>query len=156
MSVRAVVVSHTDQLLAGGLGVLYVVEYGNNRVQKFSPRGEPLGCWGGPGRAPGQLHSPWALAVDSKGCVHVLDSENHRVLLFTSSATTNSTAEAVIGQANYTAAKAGIVGLSLTCSLELARLGVTVNCIAPGGKTRITQTMPGARPMTCAASSSKT
>lgn len=49
-----------------------------------------------------------------------------------------------IGQANYTAAKAGIVGLTLTCSLELARLGVTVNCIAPGGATRISQTIPGA------------
>ena len=49
-----------------------------------------------------------------------------------------------VGQANYTAAKAGIVAFTLTCSLELARLGVTVNCIAPGGKTRISQTMPGA------------
>jgi DNA-binding beta-propeller fold protein YncE len=59
--------------------VLYVVEYGNHRVQKFRPDGTSLGCWGGPGREPGQLHSPWALVVDSKGRVHVLDSENHRV-----------------------------------------------------------------------------
>ena len=48
-----------------------------------------------------------------------------------------------VGQASYTAAKAGIVGLTLTCSLELARLGVTVNCIAPGGATRISSTIPG-------------
>ena len=48
-----------------------------------------------------------------------------------------------VGQANYTAAKAGIVGFTLTCSLELARIGVTVNCIAPGGATRISQTVPG-------------
>lgn len=48
-----------------------------------------------------------------------------------------------VGQANYTAAKAGIVGLTLTCSLELARIGVTVNCIAPGGATRISSTVPG-------------
>jgi NAD(P)-dependent dehydrogenase (short-subunit alcohol dehydrogenase family) len=51
-----------------------------------------------------------------------------------------------VGQANYTAAKAGIVGFTLTCSLELARLGVTVNCIAPGGTTRIMGTIPGAAP----------
>jgi NAD(P)-dependent dehydrogenase (short-subunit alcohol dehydrogenase family) len=51
-----------------------------------------------------------------------------------------------VGQSNYTAAKSGIVGLTLTCSLELARLGVTVNCIAPGGMTRIAQTIPGAAP----------
>jgi NAD(P)-dependent dehydrogenase (short-subunit alcohol dehydrogenase family) len=48
-----------------------------------------------------------------------------------------------VGQANYTAAKSGIVGLTLTCSLELARLGVTVNCIAPGGATRISETVAG-------------
>jgi NAD(P)-dependent dehydrogenase (short-subunit alcohol dehydrogenase family) len=49
-----------------------------------------------------------------------------------------------VGQANYTAAKAGIVGLTLTASIELARLGVTVNCVAPGGTTRIMGTIPGA------------
>ena len=49
-----------------------------------------------------------------------------------------------VGQANYTAAKAGIVGLTLTASLELARIGVTVNCVAPGGTTRIMGTIPGA------------
>jgi DNA-binding beta-propeller fold protein YncE len=59
--------------------VLYVIEFGNHRVQKFTPEGQSLGCWGGPGIGPGQLHSPWALAVDSKGKVHVIDSENHRV-----------------------------------------------------------------------------
>ena len=60
-------------------GVLYVAEYGNHRVQKFKPSGEALGCWGGAGRGPGQFHCPWALAVDSRGCVHVVDTENHRV-----------------------------------------------------------------------------
>ena len=60
-------------------GVLYVAEYGNHRVQKFTPGGKALGCWGGPGLKPGQLRSPWALAVDSRGRVHVIDSENHRV-----------------------------------------------------------------------------
>jgi NAD(P)-dependent dehydrogenase (short-subunit alcohol dehydrogenase family) len=48
-----------------------------------------------------------------------------------------------VGQTNYGAAKAGIVGFTLTASLELARLGVTVNCIAPGGTTRIMGTIPG-------------
>ncbi len=48
-----------------------------------------------------------------------------------------------VGQANYTAAKAGIVGLTLTTSIELARIGVTVNCIAPGGATRISATVSG-------------
>lgn len=36
------------------------------------------------------------------------------------------------GQANYVAAKAGIVGLTRTIALEVARDGITANAIAPG------------------------
>ncbi|MFE4667553.1 SDR family NAD(P)-dependent oxidoreductase [Streptomyces sp. NPDC056716] len=46
-----------------------------------------------------------------------------------------------MGQSNYATAKAAIVGLTLTTSLELYRLGVTVNAIGPGGMTRLTATM---------------
>jgi 3-oxoacyl-[acyl-carrier protein] reductase len=36
------------------------------------------------------------------------------------------------GQANYVAAKAGLIGLSKAIGIELASRGITVNCIAPG------------------------
>jgi 3-oxoacyl-[acyl-carrier protein] reductase len=36
------------------------------------------------------------------------------------------------GQANYAAAKAGILGMSKSFAKEVARRGITVNCIAPG------------------------
>jgi NAD(P)-dependent dehydrogenase (short-subunit alcohol dehydrogenase family) len=48
------------------------------------------------------------------------------------------------GQTNYATAKAAIAGLTQTLSLELYKLGVTVNAIGPAGATRITGTMPNA------------
>jgi 3-oxoacyl-[acyl-carrier protein] reductase len=36
------------------------------------------------------------------------------------------------GQVNYSASKAGVIGLSRSLALELGKFGVTVNCIAPG------------------------
>jgi NAD(P)-dependent dehydrogenase (short-subunit alcohol dehydrogenase family) len=47
------------------------------------------------------------------------------------------------GQTNYATAKAAIVGLTQTLSLELAKLGVTCNVIGPGGITRISATISG-------------
>ncbi|HVD24870.1 MAG TPA: SDR family oxidoreductase [Gaiellaceae bacterium] len=44
-----------------------------------------------------------------------------------------------IGQANYGAAKAAIAGLTLIAAQELQRYGVTVNCIAPNARTRMTE-----------------
>jgi NAD(P)-dependent dehydrogenase (short-subunit alcohol dehydrogenase family) len=44
-----------------------------------------------------------------------------------------------VGQSNYTAAKAGIAGLTLVAAAELARYGVTVNAIAPAARTRMTE-----------------
>lgn len=44
-----------------------------------------------------------------------------------------------VAQGNYSAAKAGIVGLTLVAAAELARYGVTVNAIAPAARTRMTE-----------------
>jgi len=44
-----------------------------------------------------------------------------------------------VGQATYSAAKAGIAALTLVQSAELGRLGVTANAIAPAARTRMTE-----------------
>jgi NAD(P)-dependent dehydrogenase (short-subunit alcohol dehydrogenase family) len=44
-----------------------------------------------------------------------------------------------VGQTNYGAAKAGIAALTIIAAQELARYGVTVNCLAPNGRTRMTE-----------------
>jgi len=44
-----------------------------------------------------------------------------------------------VGQANYSAAKAGIAGLTVVAAAELRRYGVTVNAIAPSARTRMTE-----------------
>jgi NAD(P)-dependent dehydrogenase (short-subunit alcohol dehydrogenase family) len=43
------------------------------------------------------------------------------------------------GQANYAAAKAGIAAMTIVLARELAKSGVTANCIAPRARTRMTE-----------------
>src|SRR4029453_17039565 len=46
------------------------------------------------------------------------------------------------GQANYSAAKAGIYGFTRTLSIELRKANVTVNALAPVAFTRLTSDLP--------------
>ena len=44
-----------------------------------------------------------------------------------------------VGQANYGAAKAAIAAFTMITAQELGRYGVTVNCLAPNARTRMTE-----------------
>ncbi len=47
-----------------------------------------------------------------------------------------------VGQSNYAAAKAGIIGFTLTTAKELARFGITVNAISPNAETEMVASIP--------------
>ncbi len=57
--------------------------------------------------------------------------------------TASIAAQGNVGQANYSASKAGVIGLTRTLALEWARFNINVNCVAPGGvNTPMTATIP--------------
>ena len=75
-----------DLALASG-GNLYVSEPhpygpGNERIEEFSPAGEPLAHWGESGSGPGQFNKPFCLTLDRRGNLFVVDSGNNRVQEF--------------------------------------------------------------------------
>ena len=61
---------------------LYVVDSGNNRVQKFTKEGQFLGKCGTPGSGDGEFNMPWGIAIDSQGDVYIADWRNDRIQKF--------------------------------------------------------------------------
>jgi NAD(P)-dependent dehydrogenase (short-subunit alcohol dehydrogenase family) len=72
---------------------------------------------------------------------HMREKRRGRIVTFTSAAGL----EGSPGQPNYSAAKEGIVGLTRSTALAMARYGVTVNCISPFADSRMTARLPGER-----------
>src|SRR5215471_15151850 len=72
---------------------------------------------------------------------HMREKKRGRIITFTSTAGL----EGSPGQPNYSAAKEGIVGLTRSTALAMAKYGVTVNCISPTADTRMTQRLPDER-----------
>ena len=75
----------------------------------------------------------------TRACVpHFRAQQYGRVINFTSYTGLHGN----MGQANYAAAKAGLIGFTKTAAKELARFGVTVNAISPNANTRMIASMP--------------
>ena len=65
-------------------GKVYVVDNGNNRVQKFDSNGNFIAKWGSNGTADGQFEGPNGIGIDSSGKVYVSDNKNNRIQKFDS------------------------------------------------------------------------
>lgn len=63
-------------------GDIYVVDSGNNRVQRFDAEGRYLDYFGGFGTANGMFSTPIGVAVDKDGSIYVTDYNNGRVQKF--------------------------------------------------------------------------
>ena len=61
---------------------VYVADWENHRVQKFSPEGTFLAAFGTFGTGVGELNHPTDVAVDGQGDVYVCDWANHRVQVY--------------------------------------------------------------------------
>ena len=84
------------------------------------------------------VHLNGSFNVSRAAATHFRGQQSGRYIHFTST----SGLIGNFGQANYSAAKLGIVGLSKSIALDMARFGVTSNCIGPFAWSRMIGTIP--------------
>lgn len=72
----------TDLAIDNRNGDVYVVDAGNNRVQRFDRDGRFVEQFGSAGRGNGQFDRPFGIAIDKEGYVYVADTGNKRIQKF--------------------------------------------------------------------------
>ena len=87
------------------------------------------------------VHLKGHFTVMQPATAHMRQKKAGSIITFTSTAGL----EGSPGQPNYSAAKEGIVGLTRSTALAMARYGVRCNAISPTADTRMTQRLPGDR-----------
>ena len=84
-----------------------------------------------------QVHLYGAFNMVRNVVPHMIGRKYGRIVLFSSGSGLGAS-----GQANYAAAKEGMVGFTRALARELGPHGITVNAVYPGGATRMTSTIP--------------
>jgi NAD(P)-dependent dehydrogenase (short-subunit alcohol dehydrogenase family) len=87
------------------------------------------------------VHLKGHFTVLRPATAHMREHKAGSIVTFTSTAGL----EGSPGQPNYSAAKEGIVGLTRSVALAMAKYGVRCNAISPTADTRMTQRLPGER-----------
>jgi len=89
-----------------------------------------------------QVHLMGSFYVSKAAALHFREQQSGAFVHFTST----SGLIGNFGQANYAAAKLGIVGLSKSIALDMARFNVRSNCVSPFAWSRMIGTIPTATP----------
>ena len=76
--------SAVESIVVDSNNNIYVADFGNDRIQKFTKDGQFITKWGTSGSEVGQFMGPAGLAVDSEDNIYVTDRDNDRVQIFTS------------------------------------------------------------------------
>ena len=84
-----------------------------------------------------QVHLYGAFNMVRNVAPHMIEEQYGRIVLFSSGSGLGAS-----GQANYAAAKEGMVGFTRAVSKELEPHGIMINAVYPGGSTRMTDSIP--------------
>jgi len=84
-----------------------------------------------------QVHLYGAFNMVRNAAPHMIKEKYGRIVLFSSGSGLGAS-----GQANYAAAKEGMVGFTRAVSKELEPHGIMINAVYPGGSTRMTDSIP--------------
>ena len=84
-----------------------------------------------------QVHLYGAFNMVRNVAPHMIEGNYGRIVLFSSGSGLGAS-----GQANYAAAKEGMVGFTRAVSKELQPHGIMINAVYPGGSTRMTDSIP--------------
>lgn len=72
-----------SEIVLDQAGNLYILDSGNERIQKFGPDGRHIATFGRKGQGPGEFNSPTSLDIDSHGYLYVSDRGNRRIQILT-------------------------------------------------------------------------
>ena len=75
---------YPEDVTTDSSGFVYVMDTGNDRIQKFDSNGNFITKWGSPGSGDGEFYWGHGVAVDSNGFVYVVEGLNDRIQKFDS------------------------------------------------------------------------